>query len=616
MNGLQKSGSHRHAKAAAVGISTFLCLSAIAYVSEIRGLSDGFGRGIAPVLLAGPVAYLLVWFWRLSDGRLRAVSCVGGALLSLSYVCGTCLHYQNDLFQNPKQEIAWILASAGVCLLTVPLFAFLLAGIGRLSDWWTNHQCSPPEKKETVRRCFFRYWIGIFVCYVPVFLAQWPVNFVYDAKDQLLEVICHGYQNHHPILHTLLMGIPYLIGSRLGSASVGISVYTLFQMMILSLAFARLLCYLAREGAPRAFRLTVFWVCALFPMNSVFSITATKDVLFAAFFLMFFLQVLQACRFEDLLTFRRLFALVGTGVLMILFRRNAIYAVVAAIPFLLAAIKGKKQKITLLAALMGAILLASAGNRALIRLVQAKDEEGVREALSVPTQQLGRVAAYRRDDLDALDPALYSEIVGYFTPGFESQYNPYLSDPMKGAVHVSDWPSFIKLWGRVGLHFPGEYVESVLTNTLGYWYMGDTAYAGAAGDGISIYHRLIGVGEEIVKRDFCPPVNWVLDPLFYRLHYDKVPILGFLFRSSTYFWMMVVFALYMIYRRRYRELFLTAVPVFYFLSCFLGPWVALRYIYCDAVCWPVLALLCLSPGGERGLREPDTKKSGTASQPC
>lgn len=583
----------KYGRGVLTGLLTFLCLLALTYVSESRGLADGFGKGIAPVLLAGFIAWLLLYFGRLRDKRLKVISGIGGILLAFSHVYGNYLHYVNDLFVSPAVTVQQLFAVAGVGLFTVPLFALLLEGLQKAALWWQARQGTGTGP---ARHLFLKYWMGIFACYIPVFLCYWPVNFVYDAKYQLQEVVHNAYKIHHPILHTLAMGIPYKIGSRLGSVSVGISFYTLMQMLVLSASLAYALCYLYHRGAPRGIRVAAFLISALFPMNSLFAISATKDVLFAAFFLALMVLLLELCYHQEPLTWKKALWLTAAGSLMILFRRNALYALAVSVPFLVWAIRGKKRKLALFGLLAGAIVLSTAVNGGLLKLVHATNDDSIREAMSVPLQQLARTAAYRREDLDSADPAYYQEMLSYWGEGFASQYNPYLSDPIKNSVNEtllkSNMVNFFKLWGKVGLAFPGEYIESFLSGTMGYWYMGDTAHYMAVGDGIAVYHTLIGTEKEIVKHNLFPPVGWLFDPIFFHVNYNRVPILGFLFRSSTYFWMLAVFVLNQIYRRRWRSLLVISLAVIYYGSCFLGPFAALRYVYCVAVCWPLLAALC------------------------
>lgn len=585
---LLKLSNNRYIKGFLVGLMAYLCVLALSQVSEAKGNPQILGMRIEAILLTAAVVCLLVHFNRIEGKRLKAVSGIGGILLAFSHVFGVFLHYKNDLFVSAGEVLRVLLLVAGTSALTIPLFGLVLVGLDKITAWWQAHENAIEAKKKGL---FLKYWLSIFACYVPVFLANWPVNFVYDARYQMTEVINNTYKVHHPLLHTLLMGEMYKLGGKLGSVSLGISFYTLIQMLILSAVFAYTMVYLYRHRVPKAIRIAAWIFFAVFPLNPLFAITATKDVLFAAFFLGFVVVLLQI--FEEGFSWQKVVWLVVLGTLMLLFRKNAVYALVVALPFLVCAIKGKRGKGVMLLLLVGTIFLADGINEGMIKTLNAYDDGSTREAMSVPLQQLARVAAYRRGELS---DDLYQEIIQYIEESALAEYNPYLSDPVKGAANEellkNNMANFFKLWAKVGLQFPGEYLESFLTNTLGYWYLGDTGYTFATGDEIALYHTLIGIGEEIEKHDYCKPVSAIYNPLFYQGNYRQVPILGYLFRSSVYFWMLIVAMLYMVYRRDYRKLLWISLPFAYFASCFLGPWVALRYIYCIAVCLPVVAALC------------------------
>jgi len=109
------------------------------------------------------------------------------------------------------------------------------------------------------------------------------------------------------------------------------------------------------------------------------------------------------------------------------------------------------------------------------------------------------------------------------------------------------------------------------------------------------------MGEEITKTDYYPPAAKIYDNLFYSMEYRDVPILGYSFRCCVYFWLLLVYALFVIYRKEYKNLLPVMLIFAYQASCFLGPWVILRYVYSIVVCSPVVIML--------GLEKPMGKSS-------
>ena len=278
---------------------------------------------------------------------------------------------------------------------------------------------------------------------------------------------------------------------------------------------------------------------------------------------------------------------------MALFRNNALYAVLVSAIIIIIAIKGWKEKGKLVIIFALILILAKLVNAGLISYTNAYETDTYRETMSVPLQCLGRVACYHRDELD---PALYDEICHYIPQEYIKVYSPYNADGVKNNANEellkTNTVNFFKLWAKVGVQFPDEYIESIVTNTMGYWYpLNQGRYVSAD---IAVYHTLIGIGDEIENHGYCDVVSKIYDPLFFKGEYYKVPLLGFFFRNAPYIWSTVIFAIFGLYKKDKRILLASCLPIIYLFTCFCGPMVALRYIYCIIVCMPILFYLILN----------------------
>lgn len=557
------------------------------------GLYWGYNVGAIFVFLFG--AFILCRFLSNTDKRLKKLSTLAGVLLALACVYGAYAHYVNDIFISLKDGIMQLFLVAGISLLTVPLSAEIFLLTNKASLWLKEKQKISIEK-ETAKKPWFYFlivWAIIFVCYIPIFLANWPGNFVFDAKDQLKDVFLYTHSTHHPLIHTLLMGWAYELGIDMGNVSAGFQFYTLIQMLVLSASFAYCLLYLYKKKVYRGIRIGALLFFALFPMNSVFAISSTKDVLCAAFFLfsvIFYIRLL--CDKEQFKWYSYL-GLIASNVLLALFRNNALYAVILFVIIGLFMVKGWKEKLKLLILLVAIYVIAGLCNDALIRSVEAREPDTYRETMSVPLQCLARVAAYRGDELSE---DLYNEICLYIRSIDIPNYNPYNSDAIKNYANETllreNTLSFFKLWVKVGLQFPDEYFESIVTNTLGYWFpLNQGSYATM---GVALYHTLIGVGPEITKENYFPLASKVYDPLFYEGDATYTPVLGYLFRTVLYVWFFIYSFIWSIYRKDKKGILLLCLPVMYFLTCMAGPMAALRYLYSIIVCVPIFIYLILN----------------------
>ena len=247
-----------------------------------------------------------------------------GFLMAVAIVYGAYAHFVNDIFQSAQVVWLQLAVMAGLATVTIPVSEEIFLLFDKLNQYG-ERKCECGTKK----RYFFIVWFLIFVAYLPIFLWSWPGNFVYDAPFQMAEVVWDGYNTHHPLLHTLLMGAAYKFGVSLGDASTGFQFYTLLQMLVLSAAFAYCAHYLYRRGVPRVYRVCVVLWFALFPMHAMFSISATKDVMFAAFFLWFLILVVRLLFDREQFRWYTYAGLVFSGVLSCLMRHNTVYAIVA-----------------------------------------------------------------------------------------------------------------------------------------------------------------------------------------------------------------------------------------------------------------------------------------------
>lgn len=570
-----------------------------------------FGYNLTAILLFAVTAWLLNRFFTRKDRRLKVVSSIGGILLGMAIVYGGYAHYANDIFRSVSETVFQFFLIMGISACTTPVCAELFQLPGRIQSWYAARWEKQPKGRfylfmASHRYCYFLLMWGILMLsYIPVFLSQWPGNFVFDAKYQLREVCNNIYKTHHPLLHTLLMGKAYQLGLKAGNVSAGYQLYTLLQMLILTSAFAYLLLYFYKKGVPRCIRVgTLLWF-ALFPMHPAFAISATKDVLCAAFFLYYAIFLFRLLVDGERFTWPGRAGMILTGVLLGLMRNNAVYAIAASGIIVLLYLKPLKSKVTFLITLAAVLLLHSLCNRGLILYTHAYNSDSQREMMCVPLQCLARVASYRRAELD---PALYEEICMYIQEGDIPGYNPYLADSVKNNANEhllrSNKLNFFKLWMKVGLQFPDEYLESIITNTLGYWYpLNQGVYVSAD---IAFYHTLIDTEYEIVKHDYFPLATKYYNYLFYHINYRNIPILGYLFRNAPYVWLVVLTLLWSILQKRRSLLIWGMLPLLYLGTCFLGPMAALRYIYCLIVCTPLLL---------HGLTHPDKSVSEKCSPP-
>ena len=127
---------------------------------------------------------------------------------------------------------------------------------------------------------FFLIWLVIFSSWVPVFLAYYPGIWGYDVDGQLA-----GYTLHHPLIHSIILHF-FVENFNNGNANFPIALLSIIQMLSMSVIFA-FVCEKIRTIMPSK-KLMVVLVCffAFVPINPIMAISATKDTMFAGFFVL------------------------------------------------------------------------------------------------------------------------------------------------------------------------------------------------------------------------------------------------------------------------------------------------------------------------------------------
>lgn len=471
------------------------------------------------------------------------------------------------------------------------------------------------ERKWSPVKIFFFGWIGIWLCWIPVWLAYYPVIMSYDFHRQSLEALWgYGYFDmHHPVFHTWLLFLFRSLGEIIGSFEVGFACYSLMQQMIV----AAILGY----ACAMVYRLTgKKWVTILtgaffgtFPLVSVMVMCTTKDVFFGAFFILFLLLFMERSFF----TWKRTKLLntlwVLSGVMMMLFRNNAIYAMVV-FGLLFIALAGKKMR---LKAAVWALVLVVCGKGAILAVEYGfgASEGNPIEKYSVIYQCMARVGNLHGQLLSEED---YELIDRYVTSESWVDYNPYIADSIKTMVHGDnmvarktwdDMGEVIKAWLTIGLRYPDVYLDAFLNLTRGYWFFDDTSHAEMLGVGLDermglLYTYNSAAVESLPDIEHVSYFPWLeqkLELIVSANVYYKWPVISNLFKPAVWCWLLVVYELIMMYRKDRKRILVGLYPLVYFGTMLLGPTAIVRYVFQFVLLAPLLLALVFAGRREKSI---------------
>lgn len=590
------------------------------------------------------------------------LSCLYGLLLSLALTLGFMLEKDGYVTIGGTFVVRFLVTFIPVSLLS--LLSFLLgetiaehAGRGQRKET-ESHASSSPLSGERIaegagRRqrknesalplsSFLPDWLILVLLILPVFLAEFPGFFVYDAHDELYEVLTRTFTAHHPLLHVLLLGRTIAFFHKFtGSWNAGIAVYIFLQMLVITAVFSLVLQMLRKFYVPRRIRVICLLFLGLFPTVVMYVLCSAKDGLFSAFLLLLtvFLYLLYRDPEHFLQSRKKAAGFVLSALLMMLFRYNGFYSFLVFVPFGIiflprthSSLKrpvpsggpseqrcpvssgdrspqrrpadsgepslqrrpalfrqhssrpSRSLRLRITAMLLLPVALFLAVNTGMTKILTGPDTKEYQEMLTVPISQLARAYNYQKDVFSKEDILLLHR---YLPEENLNHYEPLCTDLLKvgfnNEAFSEDKSSFVKLWLRIGKKAPAVYVNAWLLTSYGYWYpyASLNVYAGRTVYTFT-YDESSYFGYEVEKpgtrTSLIPAIDTFFRTISLTRSFQKIPVIRLFFAPA--FWFFVF--LWQLFFRGFRRRFCGAVcflPAFLtWLTVLLGPCSLVRYV--------------------------------------
>ena len=522
--------------------------------------------------------------------------------LSLTFSLMTVTGYYLDNFlpfadMSLTDFLMYLVCGAGIA----PLFKCLLVNFYSYVE-----TLAQKEQYSAMTQCMglLREWLCVFliilVCWLPVWLACYPGLWNYDPW-QVWQYLNNNYDKMHPLLHTLLMGACYSVGLAPENANKGVILYDFIQMAFMASVFAYAYVYITRHIRSRAFRLCTLLFFAIFPINPIMAISSTKDTIFSGLILLCLVlsvQYLESSLKAGPRDHKTLLFLMFCIVLMLLFRNNAIHAWILFLLFAFFLRKqqpvGRKIFIFILACLL--IFEASDWSLSVCLSAQRGAPRHLKEALSVPSQQFGRIYNVTNEAETKRLIELFYNVDGL------KAYNPHLSDLMKSSL-IGDKKSMVVPWKHAFNYFKAIFflaakyplvtLDSFLYTTEGSWNIHDTSHSRIYGDLQNQAYLSLRVEPDfhIVQKSKIPFLKSLLERAFFHNEYQKLPVLPILFAPAFYIWLLLfcTIGFWKTHQRHY--FFITGFFWFLFLTVLAGPCILVRYMYPFIVCAPMFCCM-------------------------
>lgn len=552
--------------------------------------SQIFANNIMIVPIFCLILYAFQWSVKTVLKRLKIISSFPAVIL------GICYRVCNEFYATGHMEWGHVGVYFDFLILSFVFwlclqFVYYIIMNCQLRTSWKTLGIPILEKINNTKHIYWLYFGCILICWIPAFLAVYPGIYSYDAYPQVLQIIGNkGLNAHHPLIHTLLLNGCFLLGHTLtGDYNVGLTFYVIIQMLFMALVFARIQNKLRQYKLPLIIRIFSFAFLVFSPINQIWVCLTTKDTIFAGFFVLMILELI-----DILINSEKFFGnpfcmlrFVWICVFMCLFRNQGIYIIYVLVPFLVIIVKHYRKKSVLL--LLSVIIIVKAFLGPVSTWMGVKPPNP-REALSVPIQQMARtLVLYPENVTDEEKKIIYQ----YLPEEYINQYIAVTSDPVKEGFD-EEWfrknpLPFFTTWFSIGVRNLSCYIDSFLYESGGYFYTDYTPYwvEFILYDGSWMDQNILG----IERNTLFPAYDDYLRSVSKDIIQDKVPLVSTILSEAFPFVVLLIVGSYLIIKKRYSYL-LVLVPILSFWgTMILGPLCAIRYAFPVIVCVPVMLSL-------------------------
>ena len=520
-----------------------------------------------------------------------------GTAFSFCMITGVQLDTRESVpFTDPLMWLA-ILAGAVVMTLSVRYFWDLIDGKQRERAVSRQKEGEATDQGEK-RWNRFSGWllpsVLIFVMYLPVFLAVYPGFFVYDAQNELMQVVTRSFSTHHPLVHVLMLGgIIQLVHKLTGSYNAGIACYTVFQMLVMAGIFGWCIRKLEKWGVSKGYRILTTLYFGLCPALVMFSLCSAKDGLFAGMLLIMTILLTELFKApEEFWKQKGKLLLFGAASLgMMLLRHNGFYAfAVFSVLTVIYLKKDRKKAALYFGGILATYLVVSAGLTGILRA----DASEKQEMLTVPISQMARVYQNRKEQL----PSEEKEILYRYLPQEALEhYTPKVSDGVKvhfnNQAYEADRGSFLKLWLKWGTENPFTYLNAWFMTSYGFWYpdtvidvyRGNTVFTYTYEDSSYFGYEVEQPG---TRQSKLPWLSEIYRRMSLEIFQQRIPVVSMLFSPGFLFWMSAFILCFWGYHGRWKKVMALMPVMLCWLTVLLGPTYLTRYV---VYLWAVLPVI-------------------------
>lgn len=421
--------------------------------------------------------------------------------------------------------------------------------------------------------------IFILLCWLIYLIAFYPGILSPDPSYQILQYfgIDNKYSyysilidksviltNHHPVIHTLLLGSCIKIGIKLfNSFSIGLFIYTLIQTFILAATLSYTIKFMKEINVNEKYRKLCLFIYALVPVFPLYALSPVKDVIFGCLIILYVISLYKFIKNKCSMKVKDIVREIILIILIMLFRNNGFHVVLLSFPFLFLTSKKNLKKYLLI--FLVVISFYFSYNKVILPHFKITNGS-VREMLSVPFQQTARYVKKHKNEVTKSEKKAIDKILDYDT--IDKRYNPKLADPVKNKFNRyytnNDLKNYFKVWFLELKKHPITYIEATINNTYGYFYPVETNW----------YVYII---PKKIVNDFG--FNYSFNSLYIlryvlsaiALVFPYIPFIGLFVNIGFNTWILLFMLSYLLYKKNYKSIIYILPSLILLLVCFVSP---------------------------------------------
>ena len=489
----------------------------------------------------------------------------------------------NLIFKNKVTLLVSFIGIIGYFILFKAIFSFLNCLIKKIDLEKIKFTKSNIIIKIFEDKPFFVSLLLILIFWLIYLVAFYPGILTPDSSYQILQFFnVHtkysdwiiqldpnvNITNHHPVFHTMLIGICVKLGKTILDYNFGIFIYTLLQTFILASTLAYTIKYLSKINISSKIRMFILGIYCLVPMLPFYAVTDVKDTIYTALIVLYIVKLFDYIKFykNKKISLKQMIYWIVIIILISLFRNNGTYVVILSFIFAIFYSKTNMKRMGIVFLIY--LILYKSYIGILLPYFKISDTS-IREMLSVPFQQTARYVKYHEEDLTQDEKEKIDKVLGY--ADLSDRYKPKIADPVKNKYNKyatkEDLKEYFKVWTSGLFKHPGCYVQAFLNNTYGYFY--------PTNKGWYLYYNQKNIVNEKgnIEYGFNNSTEKLRNGLkLYGNFFRSVPLIGLISNIGFNTCVILVYAVYLIMQKGKRKYLIALLPHFItILFCLVSP---------------------------------------------